>query len=914
MKKIYLLLMIFSSIALELNAQAIINEGFESGSFSPFISFQTTGTYTSAPGIINNTNFGSAKAFSFGRSTCGSSCFNNYVTTLIITFPAPTYVDSIKWKEMEISGNWGSQGQVLLDDVVFAGATLGAMPVNSGVPDATPQLKNFSINQMVTTIKFKVSDITNASEIILDDLQITYTPTPLIAGYEYWFNNDFANKTRTSVTQTQQLLINELIPTTGLTNGINTFNFRSFDNLGMYSSVLSHFFYKPSALQNNTNPEIVAYEYWLDNDYVNAVVVNTPAQQLVNINELIAMTSLNNGVHQFNIRFKDNMGLWSSVVSHFFYKPSALQNNTNPEIVAYEYWLDNDYVNAVVVNTPAQQLVNINELIAMTSLNNGVHQFNIRFKDNMGLWSSVVSNFFYKVPEQIVAQNTITEYRYWFDNDFANAANISLTPNQQINLIDNLDLTQIPKGDHEINFQFKDTLGLWSVVLTDTIKKLALPIADFSYSAMQYCDSTVVAFTDNSIDGDVYLWDFADGTTDTLANPTHTFYNSGLHSVSLTVRDTITFANSTKQVDILITGHTEHSFSVTSCDSYTSPSGNYTYTTSGVYYDTIPNQWGCDSLLTIDLTINHSNSGTDVITACDSYTWIDGNTYTESNNSATFTLTNSAGCDSIVTLNLTINHSNSGTDVITACNSYTWIDGNTYTESNNSATFTLTNSAGCDSIVTLNLTINHSNSGTDVITACDSYTWIDGNTYTESNNTAYYTIPGGAANGCDSTVYLNLTINTVDVTVTQNEESLTANALNATYQWLNCDEGFAPLSGETGQTFTPTQNGNYAVKVTQNGCTDTSSCYNVIANLVENSFATTIKVFPNPTSGNVVVDLGGVYPTISVSITDQSGRSIRNIRGENVDSIEIYLNEPKGIYLLTIQDGKQRATVRIVKY
>ncbi|HPM91146.1 MAG TPA: T9SS type A sorting domain-containing protein, partial [Tenuifilaceae bacterium] len=247
-------------------------------------------------------------------------------------------------------------------------------------------------------------------------------------------------------------------------------------------------------------------------------------------------------------------------------------------------------------------------------------------------------------------------------------------------------------------------------------------------------------------------------------------------------------------------------------DSYTSPSGNYTYTTSGVYYDTIPNHWGCDSLLTIDLTINYSKTGT------------------------------------------------------------------------------------------------------DVITACDSYTWIDGNTYTESNNTAYYTIPGGAANGCDSTVYLNLTINTVDVTVTQNEESLTANALDATYQWLSCDEGNVPLSGETGQTFTPAQNGNYAVLVTQNGCTDTSSCYYVIVNLVENNFATTIWVIPNPTSGNVVIDLGGVYPAISVSITDQSGRNIRNIRGENVDRIEIYLNEPKGIYLLTIQDGKQRATVRIVKY
>ena len=86
-----------------------------------------------------------------------------------------------------------------------------------------------------------------------------------------------------------------------------------------------------------------------------------------------------------------------------------------------------------------------------------------------------------------------------------------------------------------------------------------------------------------------------------------------------------------------------------------------------------------------------------------------------------FTLTNAAGCDSIVTLDLTINKSTTGTDVQTACDSYSWIDGNTYTESNNTATFTLTNAAGCDSIVTLDLTINKSTTGTDVQTACDSY-------------------------------------------------------------------------------------------------------------------------------------------------------------------------------------------------
>ena len=49
---------------------------------------------------------------------------------------------------------------------------------------------------------------------------------------------------------------------------------------------------------------------------------------------------------------------------------------------------------------------------------------------------------------------------------------------------------------------------------------------------------------------------------------------------------------------------------------------------------------------------------------CDTYTWIDGNTYTSSNNTATFTLTNAAGCDSVVTLDLTILNSTTGVDEI----------------------------------------------------------------------------------------------------------------------------------------------------------------------------------------------------------------------------------------------------------
>ncbi|WP_199223386.1 FG-GAP repeat domain-containing protein, partial [Brumimicrobium oceani] len=251
--------------------------------------------------------------------------------------------------------------------------------------------------------------------------------------------------------------------------------------------------------------------------------------------------------------------------------------------------------------------------------------------------------------------------------------------------------------------------------------------------------------TDIQIACDSYTW--IDGNTYSASNntATHTLTNAaGCDSI---VTLDLTINNSSFGTDVQM-----------ACNSYTWMDGiTYTSSNNTATY-TLTNVVGCDSIITLDLTIN-SSTGTDVHTACDSYTWIDGNTYTSSNNTATHTLVNAAGCDSIVTLDLTINNSTTGTDVQTACDSYTWIDGNTYTASNNSATHTLTNAAGCDSIVTLDLTINNSTTGTDVQTACDSYTWIDGNTYTSSNNTATFTIAGGNTVGCDSIVTLDLTIN-----------------------------------------------------------------------------------------------------------------------------------------------------------
>ena len=72
------------------------------------------------------------------------------------------------------------------------------------------------------------------------------------------------------------------------------------------------------------------------------------------------------------------------------------------------------------------------------------------------------------------------------------------------------------------------------------------------------------------------------------------------------------------------------------------------------------------------------------------------------------------------------------------------------------------------------------------------------------------------------TIYV--TVNRVNTSVTQAGTTLTANATGASYTWINCN-GNIPVSGATHQSFTASNPGSYAVIITQNGCSDTSSCF-----------------------------------------------------------------------------------------
>ncbi|HHZ65245.1 MAG TPA: T9SS type A sorting domain-containing protein [Flavobacteriales bacterium] len=199
----------------------------------------------------------------------------------------------------------------------------------------------------------------------------------------------------------------------------------------------------------------------------------------------------------------------------------------------------------------------------------------------------------------------------------------------------------------------------------------------------------------------------------------------------------------------------------------------------------------------------------------------------------------------------------------------------------------------CDSVY---IAVCISTTGTAVQTACDSYTWIDGNTYTTSNNTATYTLANSA--GCDSVVTLDLTINIVEDGITNNSPTLTADASGASYQWLDCNNNFAPITGETNQNFTATVSGNYAVEVSQNNCTDTSDCQSItLVDLPENKVSD-ILIHPNPTTGILTIE--GVEG--SVSVYDIYGRMVLTTNSNTLDISQA----ATGIYFVRIVDEQGR--------
>ncbi len=179
--------------------------------------------------------------------------------------------------------------------------------------------------------------------------------------------------------------------------------------------------------------------------------------------------------------------------------------------------------------------------------------------------------------------------------------------------------------------------------------------------------------------------------------------------------------------------------------------------------------------------------------------------------------------------------------------------------------------------------------------------WLD---YTLKGNCSAITVFNDSLSVSSRVTYnQNCTINTIDNGVTQNGNTLTADQAGATYQWVDCDNGFNAITGATNQAYTSAAGGNFAVQVTDNGCTVQSSCYSIVpAGIVENQMQ--LEIYPNPTSGQIQVNSSFEG---TLEIIDLNGKLIGQYpinKGNN----SITLEASPGVYLRRVRSPNQSNT------
>ncbi len=177
---------------------------------------------------------------------------------------------------------------------------------------------------------------------------------------------------------------------------------------------------------------------------------------------------------------------------------------------------------------------------------------------------------------------------------------------------------------------------------------------------------------------------------------------------------------------------------------------------------------GCDSIVSINLVYNDVLQGAELYDGCsgDGYdVTVNGTLYNEANPSGTENLTSVAGCDSIVSINLVYNDVLQGEELYDGCSGDGYgvtVNGTIYNEGNPAGTENLTSTAGCDSIVAINLVYNDVLQGEELYDGCsgDGYdVTVNGALYNEANPTGTENLTSTA--GCDSIVSINLVYNDV---------------------------------------------------------------------------------------------------------------------------------------------------------
>jgi hypothetical protein len=411
-----------------------------------------------------------------------------------------------------------------------------------------------------------------------------------IIGYEFWFNNATSNRTFVSTESAESISLDTLISCEGLPDGINTLYVRMKDTDSSWSFAYPHVFSKiGNYVQDN---QIVAYQYRFDNsgEWTNVDIQNTA--KIFELNDSIALSSLEPGIHTFNLRFMDGNNKWSHLTNNYFF------TSTENYITTIEYWFNNDYANKIVDNLIPNDTVQIYKEIDVKNLPDGIYQFCYRIKDRRNNWSPSYSQLIFKGPADD-SINSVSKVEYWFDDNYTSRNELTINAGQIVNFDDFVTVDPKLLGIHNLNVRIKDTSGNYSstnsfmfnrvhnvdtnkiaayrywfdneynnkktvnlenpdalVTIIDEVqpyynnKLLNLQAIDsagmlsrivqhnFTYTFSYILFGKEVSFQIDPRSKDKFLWDFGDGSFDSVPNPKHIYKTGGAYTVKLKVIDT----------------------------------------------------------------------------------------------------------------------------------------------------------------------------------------------------------------------------------------------------------------------------------------------------------------------------------------------------------------------------------------
>ncbi len=432
---------------------------------------------------------------------------------------------------------------------------------------------------------------------------------------------------------------------------------------------------------------------------------------------------------------------------------------------------------------------------------------------------------------------------------------------------------------------------------SQTVSVQSTPTAVIN-GASSVCAGSSLTLTANG--GNTYSWSNGLGSNAAITvSPTATTTYTVTASLGAGCTATATQTVTIKQA-------TSGSIAQTICAGQSIVFNGITRNQSGSYRDTLVNVAGCDSFLTLNLTVRPQITGNISRTVCFGESFVfNGQTLTQNGNYRD-TLTASNGCDSILALNFTVRPRIASIQSQSICNgSSITFNGQTITQAGQYLD-TLMSVAGCDSFITLNVSLGQSSASTKADTICNGASYIFGTQTLTQGGTYTRAIQNIA--GCDSVITLSLFVRpAVSVSVTKSGNTLSASAGFASYQWkLNGTN----IPSANAQTYTATANGNYTVQVTDaNGCSATSAITNVTGVGIDDITEIAVSIYPSPASERLYISTTEAIE--SVEITDMLGRKV--LSSDHVNEQIDISSLSSSRYMISLKTAKGIQRISFVK-